>query len=345
MKSALRNALLVAFLLLGGIAFWLYQQYWNAEMVPSELQGPQVVYIPSGLNFEEALDTLKAQGVIANESLFRLFAQRMAYVKDPMRAGRYEVQPGWSAIELIRHLRAGGQAPVKLVLTTEREWFDVAGKAARFLETDSASIAAVLSDTTLLDSIGYSQETVMTLFIPNTYEFFWTTSARGFLDRMIREHDAFWDKNDRRAKAAALGMTPEEVYTLASIVEKETLQNSEKPRVAGAYLNRIRIGMPLQADPTCVFATRDFEAKRVLEYHTQFDSPYNTYKYRGLPPGPITITTIASIDAVLNYEKHDYIFFCARGDDSGLHNFAETIDGHARNISIYVNNLRERGLR
>jgi len=344
MKSALRIALLLL-AVLAGVAGWLYFSFWKAEMVPSALPSPAYVYIPDGRNFEQVLDTLKAQGVIADENRFRLFAERMAYVKDNMRGGRYEVQPGWSAVQLIRHLRGGEQAPVKVVLTTEREWFDVAGKAARFLEADSSAIAAVLSDQRLLDSLGYTQETIMTIFIPNTYEMYWNTSPRAFLDRMLREHKAFWDKNDRRQKAAARGLTPEQVYTLASIVEKETIKDEEKPRIAGAYLNRIEVGMPLQADPTAVFATRDFTTPRVLHYHIQFDSPYNTYKYRGLPPGPITIASISSLNAVLEPEDHDFIFFCSRGDESGLHNFAETIDGHARNISIYVENLRQRGLR
>jgi UPF0755 protein len=159
---------------------------------------------------------------------------------------------------------------------------------------------------------------------------------------MQKEHDRFWSKDKRREKATQLGLSPTEVYTLASIVEKETNQNSEKRRIAGVYLNRLRIGMRLQADPTCIFATRDFEATRVLDFHIEFDSPYNTYKYAGLPPGPITMASIASIDAVLNPEQHKFMYFCAVGDDSGLHQFAETLAGHNQNVNRYRRKLRER---
>jgi UPF0755 protein len=222
---------------------------------------------------------------------------------------------------------------------------NVAAKAARFIEPDSLAIVTLLQDEAYLDSIGYSRETLQSIFIPNTYQFFWNTSPRGFVERMLKEHDRFWSKNRRRAKAERLGLTPEEVYTLASIIEKETLNNDEKKRMAGVYLNRLQRGMLLQADPTAVFATRDFDTPRVLYYHTEFDSPYNTYRYPGLPPGPIAMASIASIDGVLNAEDHDYIFFCARGDGSGYHNFAETMAGHSRNIRVYQENLRKRGLR
>ena len=248
-------------------------------------------------------------------------------------------------IELIRHLRGGKQAPVGLVLTNQRLLEDVAAKAAGFIEADSATLMDLFLDEAYLDQIGYRREDLMTVFIPNTYEFFWNTTPKGFLERMIREHEAFWNKNNRKLKAEALGMTPQEVYTLASILEKETQQNSEKKRMAGVYLNRLEKGMLLQADPTAVFATRDFDTPRVTNYHTQYDSPYNTYLYTGLPPGPISMASIASIDAVLNAEDHEYIFFCARGDGSGLHAFAKTLAGHNRNAANYRQNLRKRGLR
>lgn len=303
------------------------------------------VEIPTNSGFEEVAAILREGGFVENESAFRMLAERMGYKRTPMRAGRYEVRPGWNSIQLIRHLRSGEQSPVKLVLTNERLTENVAAKAARFIEPDSLAIWALFLDTAYLDSIGYTPETLMSLFIPNTYEFYWNTSPRGFMERMIREHDAFWAKNGRLEKARALGMSPAEVYTLASIVEKETLRSEEKPRVAGAYLNRLEIGMRLQADPTCVFATRDFDTPRVTEYHTRFDSPYNTYLYAGLPPGPISMASISSIDAVLNAEQHDYIYFCAVGDGSGLHAFAKTLEAHNQNAARYRENLRQRGLR
>jgi UPF0755 protein len=256
-----------------------------------------------------------------------------------MRSGRFEISPGWNTITLIRHLRNGKQSPVDLVINNARLVEEVAGKAARFIEPDSVALVALLTDKAYLKKYNYSKETLMSLFIPNTYEFYWNTTPEQFMERMIKEHDDFWNKKGRLKKAKALNMTPEAVYTLASIVEKETQQNSEKERMAGVYLNRLEQGILLQADPTAVFATRDFDTKRVLNYHINFDSPYNTYKYAGLPPGPISMASIPSIDAVLNAEQHDYIFFCAKGDGSGLHNFAKNLAAHNRNVQIYKKNL------
>jgi UPF0755 protein len=221
---------------------------------------------------------------------------------------------------------------------------NVAAKAARFIEPDSLAIVRLFQDQDYLDSIGYNTETLMTLFIPNTYEFYWNTTPRAFVERMIKEHDKFWNK-ERRAKAEKLGLNPAEVYTLASIVERETLRNDEKQRMAGVYHNRILKGMLLQADPTAVFASRDFNTPRVTNYHLSIDSPYNTYKYTGLPPGPISMSSISSIDAVLNRESHDYLYFCAKGDGSGYHNFAKTLAAHNQNAAIYRENLRKRGKR
>ncbi len=343
MQSSTRTglAILLAVIIAGGI--FVYSKIFGGG-VPLHLKDYYVL-IPSGATYDQVLDSLTQKGFIKNEQIFTTLAERMNYKRDPMRSGRFELKPGWSMIHVIRHLRGGAQAPVKVVLTNERLVENVAAKAARFIEPDSATILTLLQDESYLESIGYNRDNVMSLFIPNTYEMYWNSTPRQFVERMIKEREAFWSKENRRQKADALGLTPEEVYALASIVEKETNQNSEKARIAGVYLNRIWLDMPLQADPTAVFARRDFDTKRVTEYHTQFDSPYNTYMYKGIPPGPICMASISSIDAVLNYETHNYIFFCAIGDDSGLHAFAETLDQHNQNIARYVRNLRARGLR
>lgn len=323
---------------------FLYSKFIGGPAVPKGLKDYYVA-IPTNSSFEAVVDSLKSKGILKDEKAFTLLAERMNYKRNSMRAGRYETQPGWSLVDLIRHLRGGPQAPVDVVLTNERLPENVAAKAARFIEPDSTDILALFQDRDYLQSIGYAEETLMSLFIPNTYEFFWNTSPRGFVERMVKEHDAFWEKEGRKTKAEALGMTPQEVYTLASIIEKETLVDSEKPRMAGVYLNRLRTGMRLQADPTAVFARRDFDTPRVTDFHTRFDSPYNTYRYAGLPPGPICMASISSIDGVLNAEKHDYIYFCAKGDGSGLHAFAKTLPGHNDNVAQYRRNLRKRGLR
>lgn len=328
----------IVFLALVGGGFFAWRLIYKPN-VPATLT-EEIVHIPTGADFEQVLDSLQKGGFLLDEGSFRLMAEQMKYKG---RAGRFRIQPGWTNRQLIGHLRSGKQEPVKVILVNERLPEQVAAKVARFIEADSAALINLFNDRTFLDSIGFSPQTLMTLFIPNTYEFFWNTSPRGFVERMVKEHDRFWKKNDREAKAAELNLTKAEVYTLASIVGRETNQNVEKPRVAGLYYNRIKKGMLLQADPTLVFASRDWESRSLAKYKT-LDSPYNTYLYPGLPPGPISMASIPSIDAVLNHERHDYIFMCARGDESGLHNFSKSLAGHNVNIKTYVRNLRKRGL-
>lgn len=314
-------------------------QFLFEPNVPAALTH-NLIQIPTGSNFENVISLLKEGGFILDENSFRVMAEQMKY---DGRAGQFKITPGWTNRELIRHLRGGKQEPVKLVLVNERLPEHVAAKAARFIEADSLGIIHLLDNEVYLDSIGYTPQSIMTLFIPNTYEFFWNTSPRQFVERMIKENKNFWEKENRLQKANELNLTREEVYTLASIVERETNEKSEKPRIAGLYYNRIIKGMLLQADPTLVFASRDWESRSLAKYKT-LDSPYNTYMYPGLPPGPISMASIPSIDAVLNREKHQYIFMCSRGDETGLHNFSESLYGHNKNIEIYKRNLRKRGL-
>ncbi len=338
-KKTLRYIIL-AFILLAIAAAGFYA--WNLfykPNVPATLEN-EFVQFPTGSTVEDMTRILKEGNFILDESSFLMMAERMNLKG---RGGRFKIKPGMSSYQLVRFLRSGEQSPVKLVLVNERLPEHIAGKAARFIEADSLSILTLLNDPVYLDSIGYTPETILSLFIPNTYEFFWNTSPRKFVERMIKEHDKFWSSNGRQAKADALGLTREQVYTVASIVERETNANSEKARIAGVYLNRVNIGMPLQADPTLVFASRDWEGRDLAKYKT-LDSPYNTYMYPGLPPGPISMASIPSIDATLNREDHDYIFFCAIGDGSGLHSFSVTYDGHLVNVRKYKENLIKRGM-
>ena len=335
---------LLAALVMGAIiGYPLYKTYFLPN-VPSSLE-KQEVLLSTGWNFDQVLQHLHQEGFVQDSATFRSAAKRMNYIKDNMRSGRFLIQPGWTNVDLIRHLRGGKQAPVDVVLTTERMIENVAAKAARFIEPDSVTLLTAFRKPENLEKFGFTEETLMAMFIPNTYEFFWNTTPEKFLERMHKEYQKFWETNDRMAKAEAQDLTPAEVYTLASIVEKETLQNAEKRRMAGVYLNRLEVNMKLQADPTSVFATKDFTTKQVTDYHTNFDSPYNTYRYAGLPPGPIAMASISSIDAVLNREDHKYYYFCAKGDGSGFHNFAKNLTAHNQNARIYRANLRKRGLR
>ena len=334
---------LLLIVLAGGVFFaWQPLKAIYFSGVPAQLDR-SFLLIPTGASFEQVVDSLKSGNFITDEDGFRWLAEKMKYKRDQMRAGRYAIQAGWNNRELIQHLRAGKQDPVNVVLNNERLPEEIAGQVARFLESDSLTLLRAFQDPALLAEIGYTPETLTSLFIPNTYEMFWTTDPKGFIQRMVKEHDAFWSKNNRRAKAQAMGMTPEQVYTLASIVERETNNTSEKPMIAGVYLNRLKTGMLLQADPTCVFATRDFNTRRVTEFHTTFDSPYNTYLYKGLPPGPISMASISSIDAVLNAEQHNYLYFCAKPDDSGTHAFAATYAAHLVNAGRFQAWLNQRG--
>jgi UPF0755 protein len=330
-------------LLLGsGWAYRLYLQVFEAN-VPGRLEAPYL-YIAEGTTYEELVNQLIEEGFIENEKSFRDIARWRKFDQAKIRSGRYLIEPKWSNYELINHLRSGTQATVKVVLHNERLIEEVAGKVSGYIEPDSLSLLKQMKNNATLSELGLSQERLMTLFIPNTYDFFWNTSAKSFLKRMKKENERFWQQKERLEKAEKMGMSPEEVYILASIVDRETLAKSEKKRVAGLYLNRLRKGIRLQADPTAVFATRDFDARRVLNYHIEFDSPYNTYLYPGLPPGPIGMASISGIDAVLNAEKHDYLYMCAKPDNSGLHAFAKTLEAHNANARKYRRWLSRQGI-
>jgi UPF0755 protein len=330
--------------LIGGLAFgWKPLSAVFFPNVPTSLQD-EYLLVPTGSSYEDVVDILVKKNFIQSESGFRWVAEYMKFDKRTMRAGRFKIEPGWSNRDLVKHLRTGEQSTVKVVLNSERLPEDVAGVVSKFIEADSLSILKAFRDPALLQELGQTPETVISLCIPNTYDMYWNADGPSFLKKMKKEHDAFWAKNDRIGKAKAQNLTPAQAYTLASIVERETNYVPEKPTVAGVYLNRLKINMPLQADPTAVFATRDFLTRRVTQKHTTFDSPYNTYVYKGLPPGPISMASIPSIDAVLGPEPHDYLFFCAKADNSGTHAFAATLAGHNVNVQKFHAWMRAQGM-
>ena len=220
----------------------------------------------------------------------------------------------------------------------------LAASLSRKLMLDSTVVAILLSDSSFCAKQGYDTATIACLFVPNTYEVYWNTPLEKLMDRMKKEHDHFWNA-DRQAKAQAIGLTPNEVCTLASIIDEETANNGEKPMIAGMYLNRLKAGMPLQADPTIKFALKDFALKRIYHNMLTINSPYNTYRNTGLPPGPIKIASVAGIDAVLNRVAHNYLYMCAKEDFSGTHNFAATYQEHLRNANKYARALNERGIK
>lgn len=274
------------------------------------------------------------------------FAPLMKHYKydGRVKSGNYAIRPGDSMRDICLRLLSGNQTPVKLVVPSVRTLDRLAGSVGKQLMVDSAAVMDVISDVALLDSLGYTIETAPCLFIPNTYEVYWTMTPEQFVARMLKEHKRFWNAT-RIAKAKARGLTPNEVMTLASIVDEETSKEDEKPMVAGLYLNRLKRGMLLQADPTVKFALGEFELRRILYAHLQTDSPYNTYKYLGLPPGPIRIPSMSAIESVLNPAKHAYIYMCAKEDFSGYHNFATTLSQHNANARRYQQALNRMGIK
>ncbi len=294
----------------------------------------KVLYIPTGASYTQLVDSLSKDSIIGDFPSFRLTAKLMRYQEDHIRPGRYLFRKGMTNREMVGKLRSGSQDAPRVVINNIRLLSDLAGKAGRYFEADSLAFLNYLSKPETAAQYGMNQEQFLTMFIPNTYEMFWTTTPEKFVARMKKEYDNFW--NDARKQALAeIKRTPTEAYILASIVEKESNYDPERPTIAGVYLNRLNVGEKLQADPTVVFATGDFSIQRVLYSHLQTDSPYNTYLNVGLPPGPICMPSIASLEAVIHAEKHDYFFFCARADNSGIHVFAKDYTSHLKNADAF----------
>ena len=322
--------ILMVALAIQGLIF--YRMVMRANVVTPD-GGEVSLFIPTGASFEQVKDSLYQHQWIADKKSFETVA---AYkdCADHVHPGRYILKSGMSNNRLCNMLRGGLQSPVKVTFNNIRDINMLAGRIGTQIEADSVQIVDDLSHTERLATLGFNRQTIPALFLPDTYEFYWNTSATQFVDRMKAEYDKFWNA-ERREKAQRQGLTPVQVSILASIVDKETNKTDEMARIAGVYINRLKSGWLLQADPTLVFAVGDFSLKRVLNIHKEVESPYNTYKYAGLPPGPICIPSQASINAVLNAEKHNYYYFCAKDDFSGYHVFAKTLTEHNRNAQRY----------
>ncbi len=312
----------------------------NKPIIDLHEQTSEIIYIPSNASFDDVVTLLQLKNWLTDEKLFTQVATLMNY-PDHVKPGRYKIENAMKARELVTRLRSGDQAPINLTFNNLRTIEQLAGVTARYLECDSAEFLTAMQDTTILQEFGVNQETLRAIFIPNTYQFFWNTSPKEWLHRMKKEHDKFWTEA-RLHKADSLGLNPLEVSTLASIIEEETNQRDELPIIAGIYLNRLRIGMPLQACPTLKYAMGDFTVRRILRKDEEIESPYNTYKHTGLPPAPIRIPSITAIDAVLNATDHKYLFMCASATEPGRHKFARTNAEHERNAIEYQNQLNQK---
>ncbi|MCD7930830.1 MAG: endolytic transglycosylase MltG [Tannerellaceae bacterium] len=323
-----------------GIAIWGYRLLYAKDF---DIPETVYVYVDERKDFEDLIRQLKDSARMEHVGIFELLAEKLKYPEN-MKVGRYAVDPGMSHLDLVKRLRSGHQTPTRITFNNIRFIDDLAERLDDQLMFSKEDLLAYLKDPAYLEPLGFTPETVSALFIPNTYEVYWNISPERFIERMKKEYDAFWTE-ERKRKAAAIGLTPVEVATLASIVEEETAAPDEYPVVAGLYINRLHRGMLLQADPTVKFAVGDFGLKRILYQHLEIDSPYNTYKYAGLPPGPLRMPSVRAIDAVLNYTQHNYIYMCAKEDFSGRHNFAVTLAEHNRNAERYRAALNRKGIR
>ena len=323
------------------IAYDLYQQVYQPNVTLKNTADPYF-YIHSDNDFNDVVHNLYEKGYIINRETFEFVAEKKSGFKTNIHPGKYKLKEGMSNNELVDLLRSGTTIPVQVTFNNVRTKEDLAGKIAKNLECDSASFLALLNDNNFVKNYGFNTTTILTLFLPNTYQFNWATTAEEAIQRMATEYKKFWTA-ERKSKAQKLNLTQSEVAILASIVQAEqTVHNNEKPKVAGLYINRLRKGMMLQSDPTLVYGLGNFKIRRVLNKHKAIDSPYNTYKHKGLPPGPINLPNKKSLDAVLDYEQHGYIFMCAKEDFSGYHNFSKNYQQHLTYAKKYQQALNKR---
>jgi len=336
MKKIFTYIILIGLLILSFLAFSIYN-----KVSTSVVEQDTIIFIKRNYNYDSLYTNLKEKGFINDEKIFTFLANKMNLV-NKVRPGKFLLNEGTNTIDLIKKLRSGKQEEIKFVLNNINFKKDLAGKISSQLDIDSLGFLNFLNNEKILKELGYNKDNIMCQFIPNTYNFYWATKKETFFRRMEKEKDIFWN-NSRTEKAKALGLSPDEVFILASIVEKEYKFGDERKRIAGVYLNRINKKMPLQADPTCKFAWGDLSLKRVLNIHTQNPHPYNTYYINGLPPGPICLPETSTIDAVLNAEKHSYIYFCAHYNLDGRHEFNKTLTAHnaaARKYQKALNKLK-----
>lgn len=337
-KVAISLAVFVI-IILGFTAFNYYLKFFGPNVTDKE----RYLYIHTGSGFSDVYKTIREKEMVKDTTTFLWTAQNMEYT-GKVKPGRYRLKKGMSNRKLINMLKAGNQEPVKIAFQNVRLKQTLAGMLAKKLETDSASIMSLLDSTAYVEKLGFDTNSVYVMFIPNSYEIYWNTSAEKFLTRMSDEYQKFWNSS-RKEKAKNIGLSPIQVSVLASIVDAEALHDKEMPEIAGLYMNRYKKNMRLEADPTVIYANNDFGIRRVLNKHLSKVSPYNTYLNTGLPPGPIAMPSINAIDAVLNYTKHDYIYMCAKEDFSGYHAFASTLSQHLVNARKFQQALNDRNIK
>ncbi|MEM7486962.1 MAG: endolytic transglycosylase MltG [Bacteroidota bacterium] len=344
LKKVLWATAILGLLICGFLAYQIYSAIFSPNT--SFNNDEAFVYIPSDATFSDV--RINLEPLVKDMSTFEAVAERKGYVTN-IKGGKFALKKGMNNNEMINSLRSKN-IPVKVSFNNQESLSALAGRIAQQIEADSVELVKSFNDAEFLESIGLNEDSKLGMYLPNTYEFFWNTNAKNFRDKMYKEYERFWNA-ERLKKAEELNLSPSQVIALAAIVQKETVKVEERPRVAGVYLNRVRKGILLQADPTVIYAikkeTGNFDTiiKRVLYRDLEMDSPYNTYKYAGIPPGPIAMPDISSIDAVLNPEKHDYLFFVADVSNFGYHMFAKTLAQHNRNKVQYTRWLDSKKVR
>ncbi len=334
LSMVIGTAILLILLLIIGRGILHQNKFQNNETA--------TILIPCDATFDDLVDSLKTNQCIDDEGMFRSMA-KMRHLNKHVKGGRYVFEPGTSTLSAVKKLYAGNQDAMRITINKHRTKQHLCDFMASKLEMSSDDLLTVLNDSAICANHGFSTHTIIAMFIQNTYDIYWNIGPEKLLDRMEKEYNRFWT-SVRKGQCTDIGLTPIEVITLASIVEEETNDNNEKPLIASVYLNRLHKGMLLQADPTLKYAAGDFTIRRLLNKHIAIDNPYNTYRYKGLPPGPICIPSIASIDAVLENHYSDYLFFCAKEDMSGRHNFARNATEHAANAARFHQALNKKGI-
>ena len=339
-KLAWRTVGLLAIVVLI-LSVLIYKQLYTTNIVGVK-DDKDFLFIPSGSDFEDLISILENNKLLINEKSFRWTSRQMKYDIN-VKPGKYRLKPRMNNKELVTLLRSGRQTPVNITFNNIRTKEQLAQKIGEQIEAKSQSILNLINDIDYSGNLGFTPDNILAMFIPNTYEFFWNTSGDKFLQRMKKEYDKYWTPQ-RLDLAHKINYTPIQVSVLASIVQLESNKEDEKPVIAGVYINRLKKDWKLEADPTIVYALGDFSISRVLNIYKEIDSPYNTYLYSGLPPGPICLPTISSLNSVLNYIPHHFMFFCAKDDFSGYHAFATTYDQHMLNARKFQKALDRKGI-
>jgi len=333
----------ILFIVAGVFGYYFYTKIYKSNV---EIDGKEDVflYIPTNAGYEQVIDSLFSMNIIVDKISLEWIMKKKNY-NNKVRSGRFKITNHLSNNDLVNLLRSGKQSPVNVTFNNIRLKEELVGKISQQIELDSITILEALNDNDFLEPYGFNSENILILFIPNTYEFFWNTSLKQFFDRMHKEYTAFWNET-RLSKLERTGLNKQEVSILASVVQAEQGKYAEEQDIiAGLYINRLKRGIPLQSDPTLIYAHGDFSIKRVYDWHKEINSPYNTYKFAGLPPGTINLPEIRTIDAVLNFDDNDYIYMCAKDDFSGFHNFSKTLSQHMMYARRYQNAVNKKGIK